>query len=233
MLRPHTGDWAVGPPSTPPMLRAARLLCAAAPAVRAGLPAPVASGCSLACLDVRWGRWQSTLITVPVGGEAHPTTPDAVAGDAMTEHDNRVLVVRRTDAPPTRQHYKVEANYIGSSINVNALHARPEFQGCFSAKHRGALLLGPHQSNDPDTAEEEASRLPALAPADVVGSAGQGWFSMEARSLRRPATPSRCLSPWQQPGGRWSRPKNQTRSSECRASPTDRTWWLSPMAPWS
>lgn len=51
--------------------------------------------------------------------------------------------------------YRVEATYIGDSIDIGALRARPEFQGCFSASHRGAVLLGPHQSVDPDTAESE------------------------------------------------------------------------------
>lgn len=70
-------------------------------------------------------------------------------------------------APPTVEEdgpgpsflYRAEATYIGDGIDIAALRARPEFQGCFSASHRGALLLGPHQSTDPDTAEAEVRAI--------------------------------------------------------------------------
>ncbi|KAK2079665.1 hypothetical protein QBZ16_002060 [Prototheca wickerhamii] len=63
------------------------------------------------------------------------------------------------DGPGPSFLYRAEATYIGDGIDIAALRARPEFQGCFSASHRGALLLGPHQSTDPDTAEAEVRAI--------------------------------------------------------------------------
>lgn len=101
----------------------------------------------------------------PPAPDASTSGPDSLAQKARPESREASRLV-------TRQNYRVEATYIGATIDVSALHSKPEFQGCFSAMHRGALLLGPHQNVDPDTAEEQVTcaRCCRAMPGGAGGS---------------------------------------------------------------
>lgn len=96
-----------------------------------------------------------TASASPGSASPSPPAPDASTSGPESLAQNAHPASRDVNRLVTRQNYRVEATYIGATIDVSALHSKPEFQGCFSAMHRGALLLGPHQSLDPDTAEEQ------------------------------------------------------------------------------